>query len=121
MAENMDTVIGKDSTFTGKVEVTSSLRVDGTVKGEIISHETVVIGPTGRVEGDVTAKNSVIAGQVIGNVTAQEKVELQAKALLQGDLKTKGLVIEQGAIFQGACRMKEGEAIPKKEIVDAET
>jgi len=119
MAENMNTVIGKDSTITGKVEVTSSIRVDGNVKGEIISHETVVIGPTGRVEGDVTSKASVIAGQVVGNVNAQEKVELQAKSLLQGDLKTKGLVIEQGAIFQGACWMKEADVVPKKETVEA--
>ena len=115
MAENMNTVIGKDSTLTGKIEVSTSLRVDGKIKGEIVSQETVVIGPTGVVEGDVTSKTCVIAGKVIGNVTAQEKVELQAKALLQGDMKTKGLVIEQGAVFQGSCRMEEDGAVPKKE------
>ncbi len=113
MADNMNTVIGKDCTFSGTVEVTGSLRVDGFVKGEVKSKETVVIGPTGKVEGDVFAKISVVSGQVQGNITAEEKVELQAKAILQGDLKTKSLVIEQGAVFQGACRMKEGESIPK--------
>lgn len=120
MAENMNTVIGKDSNFTGKVEVSSSLRVDGKVKGEIVSQETVVIGPTGVVEGNITSKSCVIAGRVIGNVSAPDKVELQAKSLLQGDLKTKGLVIEQGAVFQGSCTMREGDSASKKESVSAD-
>lgn len=119
MAENMTTVLGKEATITGKLEVTTSLRVDGNVKGEVVAQETLVIGNTGKVEGDVTAKNCVVAGQVLGNVMAQEKVELQAKSLLQGDLKTKSLVIEQGAVFQGACRMKEGEVAPRKAPVEA--
>jgi len=109
MADNMNTVIGKDCTFSGTIEVTGSLRVDGFVKGEVKSKETVVIGPTGKVEGDVIAKNSVVSGEVTGNINAEDKVELQAKAILQGDLKTKSLVIEQGAVFQGACRMKDGD------------
>ena len=117
MAENMNTVIGKDSTFTGTVEVTGSLRIDGCVKGEVNSGDTVVIGPTGRIEGDVISKNSILAGKVIGNIAAEEKVELQAKAVLQGDLKTKSLVIEQGAIFQGSCIMKEERAVAKSEPV----
>ena len=120
MAENMSTVIGKDSIFTGKVEVSNSLRVDGSVKGEIVSKETVVIGPTGRLEGDLTSKCSIIAGQVIGNVTAEDKVELQAKALLQGDLKTRGLVIEQGAVFQGACRMQAENVVSERKPVTVE-
>ncbi len=116
MAENTNTVLGKDSSMTGTIEVTGSLRIDGFVKGEVISKETVVIGPTGKVEGDVKSKLVVISGQVIGNVAAEDKVELQAKSLLQGDLRTKGLVIEQGAVFQGACRMKEDVVVPKKEL-----
>jgi len=115
MAENMNTVIGKDATITGTVEVTGAVRVDGCVKGKVISRESVVVGPTGTIEGDISAKTSVIAGQVTGNVTAEEKVELQAKALLNGDLRTKSLVIEQGAVFEGACRMKDGEPVHKGE------
>ncbi|MFH1893293.1 MAG: polymer-forming cytoskeletal protein [Candidatus Zixiibacteriota bacterium] len=115
MAENMNTVIGKDATITGTVEVTGAVRVDGCVKGKVISRETVVVGPTGNVEGDIVAKISVVAGQVMGNVTADEKVELQAKAVLSGDLKTKSLVIEQGAVFEGACRMKEGDVVHRTE------
>jgi len=115
MAENTSTVLGKDSSLTGTIEVTGSLRIDGVVKGEVISKETVVIGSTGKVEGDIRSKQVVISGQVLGNVAADDKVELQAKSLLQGDLHTKGLVIEQGAVFQGACRMKEDVTAPKKE------
>jgi cytoskeletal protein CcmA (bactofilin family) len=117
MAESMNTLLGKDATLNGSLEVAGSLRVDGFVKGTVISRETVVVGPTGRIEGDITSKVSTIAGQVIGNVIAEERVELQAKAVLQGDLKTKGLVIEQGAVFHGACRMKTEGSVTESEPV----
>jgi cytoskeletal protein CcmA (bactofilin family) len=112
MAENTNTVIGKECSITGKLEVNGPLRVDGNVKGEVVSKETVVVGATGKVEGDIKSKTAVISGQVLGNVYAEDKVELQAKSLLEGDLKTKGLVIEHGAIFQGACRMKADDSVP---------
>jgi len=108
MAESMSTVIGKDAKLTGTIEVAGSLRIDGYIKGKVVSSETVVIGTTGKVEGDVDAKNGTIAGTVTGNVTVTEKVELQTQAVLYGDLKTTALVIEQGATFDGACCMKQG-------------
>jgi len=116
MADNISTVIGKDCVFSGTAEVTGSLRVDGSIKGEIKSKETVVIGSTGVVEGDITAKLAVISGRIVGNVHATEKIELQNKAILQGDLQTKSLVIEEGAVFEGASRMKEGSPQQKKEL-----
>ena len=63
---------------------------------------------TGQVEADIEAQTSIIAGHVIGNVQCTEKIELQAKCEMDGDLKTKSLVIEQGAVFCGACNMKGG-------------
>lgn len=105
MAENLTTVIGKDCTFTGTVEVKGALRVDGRVKGKIISDETVQVGATGEVEADIQAKIVTVAGSVTGNVVTTEKFELQARGKVIGDVKTKGIVIEQGAIFHGSCQM----------------
>jgi len=102
----MDTIIGKDTLITGTVDVKGALRVDGTVKGKIVCSDCVTIGATGLVEADIESATAVIAGHMVGNIATTEKVELQAKCELDGDIKTKSLVIEQGAVFCGACSMK---------------
>ncbi|MCX6830745.1 MAG: polymer-forming cytoskeletal protein [candidate division Zixibacteria bacterium] len=112
MAENLSTIIGKDSAFTGEMEVKGTLRIDGRIKGRIICDETVSIGATGEVEAEIDAKMVIVAGTVVGNIRTSEKIEMQAKAKVLGDVSTKNIVIEQGAIFHGSCQMKgvkEGE------------
>ena len=112
MAENLSTIIAKDSVFTGDLEVKGTLRVDGRIKGRILCDETVSIGATGEVEAEIDAKMVIVAGTVVGNIRTSEKIEMQAKAKVMGDVSTKNIVIEQGAIFHGSCQMKgvkEGE------------
>ena len=104
----MNTIIGKDTVITGTLDIKGALRVDGSVKGKINCSDCVTIGATGTVEADIQANTAIIAGHLIGNVHTTEKVELQAKCELDGDIKTKSLVIEQGAMFCGACNMKGG-------------
>ncbi|MEW5994097.1 MAG: polymer-forming cytoskeletal protein [Candidatus Zixiibacteriota bacterium] len=103
----MNTIVGKDTVITGTVDVKGALRVDGAVKGKIICSDCVTVGSTGLVEAEIEANTAVIAGHMVGNIAAQEKIELQAKCEMEGDLKTKSLVIEQGAVFCGACNMKD--------------
>jgi len=105
--DKLNTVIGKDSSFNGKLEVAGTLRVDGTIKGEINVSDTISVGPTGVVEASVKTKNAVISGTIRGNIHATEKTELQAKSVIYGDIVTKALAIEQGAVFQGHCNMGE--------------
>ena len=106
----MNTIIGKDTVITGTLDIKGALRVDGTVIGKVISSDCVTIGASGTVEAEIESNTAVIAGKLSGNVHATEKIELQAKCEMSGDLKTKSLVIEQGAIFCGACNMKEGQS-----------
>ncbi len=103
----MNTIIGKDTVINGTLDVQGSLRIDGTVKGKIICSDCVTVGATGLVEAEIEAATAIIAGRMNGNVHTNEKIELQAKCEMEGDLKTKSLVIEQGAVFCGACNMKE--------------
>jgi len=103
----MNTIIGKDTVINGTLDIKGALRVDGTVKGKIICSDCVTIGSTGIVEAEIEADTAIIAGRMVGNVVTAEKIELQAKCEMEGDLKTKSLVIEQGAVFCGACNMKE--------------
>jgi cytoskeletal protein CcmA (bactofilin family) len=106
----MNTIIGKDTIFTGTIDVKGAIRVDGTVKGKIICSDTLTIGSGGYVEADIESQMAIVAGKLVGNINAAEKLELQAKSDIEGDIKTKSLVVEQGAIFCGACHMKEGRS-----------
>ena len=104
--DKVNTLIGKDTVFTGTLQVAGTLRVDGVLKGEVSVSDTIAIGPTGEVDANVKTKNAIVSGSVKGNIYATERVELQAKADISGDLTTKSLVIEQGAVFHGNCNMK---------------
>jgi cytoskeletal protein CcmA (bactofilin family) len=104
----MNTIIGKDTTITGTLDVKGAVRVDGSVKGKIICSDCVTVGATGAVEADIQANTAIIAGHLMGNVQTSEKVELQSKCELDGDIKTKSRVIEQGAVSCGSVHMKGG-------------
>ncbi len=121
----MNTIIGKDATFTGTLDVKGSVRVDGVVKGKVICSDTVTVGSGGCVEADIESQTAVIVGKMIGNIHATEKIELQAKSDVEGDIKTKSLVVEQGAVFCGSCSMKEGKSnlgfMPPAETTDQKT
>jgi len=107
--DQMNTILGKDTTFTGTVEVKGGLRIDGVVKGKIISSDEVTIGATGMVEAQIEANSVVVAGRLLGDIVASDRIELQANSDVEGDLRSKSLVIEQGAVFCGGCQMKEGQ------------
>lgn len=103
----MNTIIGKDTTINGTLDIKGALRVDGTIKGKIISSDCVTIGATGLVEAEIEANTAIVAGKMVGNITTTERIELQAKCQMEGDVKTKSLIIEEGAIFCGSCNMKD--------------
>ncbi len=107
MDGKISTIIGKDSTITGTIEVKGPLRIDGRINGKVNCEDTVTIGSGGDIEAEVNCRNASVSGKITGNIIATEKVELQAKAEISGDIKTKSLVIEQGAVFCGSCNMKE--------------
>ena len=72
--------------------------------------ESLVIGKTGVVRGSCKVKNAIIGGQLFGNVTAENKIELQSGSHVEGDIKTKRLVIDEGVFFEGSCSMGDKHA-----------
>ena len=99
------TMIGEGTVFEGKITVPHSIRIDGTFKGQIETSEILTIGNAGIVEADIKAKSAIIGGKIVGNVSVEERVELESNASLIGDLKTRDLVINEGAVFHGNCAM----------------
>lgn len=98
-------ILAQGCKFEGKVTVSGTFRVEGEFKGDIATPEQLIIGKTGVVNGSVTVKNAMIGGQLFGDITAENKIELQSGSHVEGDLKTKRLVIDEGVFFEGNCSM----------------
>jgi cytoskeletal protein CcmA (bactofilin family) len=101
----VNTVIGEGTTLKGDIKVEGSIEIDGDYEGTIDATDTLVVGSSGKVDGDATVANAVIGGHMYGNVFASGKIELRRGSQLLGDIKTRGLVIEDGVVFQGNCQM----------------
>jgi cytoskeletal protein CcmA (bactofilin family) len=103
--------IGKSVIIKGELSGSEDLYLDGEVEGNIDLHNhNLVIGPNGRVRANVHAKDVVIHGKVDGNIVGVEKVELKKSAVLNGDINTQRIVIEDGAFFKGAIDIRKVEA-----------
>lgn len=105
----LSTIMGKGSIFEGKVNVEHSLRVDGKFNGDITTVDTLIVGKDGSVVGNVKSKILIIGGLFDGTAEVKDKIVLEAKSEFHGEMKTSRLVIDEGAIFDGKCSMKEEE------------
>lgn len=112
----LNTIVGKGSKLQGNITVQNSLRIDGNITGNIHSTDTVIVGKEGRVKGEIKAKDVLIAGSVHGQVAAQNKVYLESKSLIEGDIKASRLVVDEGATFDGQCVMKNEKTTTNREI-----
>jgi len=104
------TIISHGVKVEGKVSSNGSIRLDGTIQGDINCQGNVTIGESGEVFGKVNGQSITIGGKVEGIINAKEKLMLEAKANLKGDVFTKILVIEAGARFDGKSNMGESRA-----------
>jgi len=97
--------LDKGVRFEGTLEVAGVFRVDGQVKGNLISSHSLVLGEGGRVEGQIEGNHVVIAGKFDGVIFAKGRVEIQAKGVVTGEIHSPCLIIEAGGIFDGQCHM----------------
>jgi cytoskeletal protein CcmA (bactofilin family) len=95
----------KGSRITGQLAFEGSVRIDGSVEGEIRCHETLTIGEGAEVRARISSRVVIIRGKVEGNVTARDKVELLTPGRLFGNVSTPRLIITEGVVFDGDCSM----------------
>ena len=103
----ISTIIGMNAECGGDFKAEGTIRIDGTVSGNVTVTDTVIVGASGCINGDINAKKVIIGGEVYGNLNVPEKVELTSTARVIGDITTNGLVIDEQAIFQGRCDMNQ--------------
>jgi len=102
---NLNTIIGKGSAFEGDLKVQSTLRVDGKIKGNITTSDSLFVGKDGDINGEVKVRHAIIGGKFKGKLHASGKVVLEANSMFSGELLTSKLVIDEGAVFDGNCSM----------------
>ncbi|HEY2986938.1 MAG TPA: polymer-forming cytoskeletal protein [Candidatus Binatia bacterium] len=102
-------IIDQGCEFEGRFRCVGTLIVNGKFRGEIVSCDTLLLGEAAELEADVQVGTAVISGQVTGNIAARERVELRASARIAGDIATPALVLEEGVVFDGNCRMRSDE------------
>jgi cytoskeletal protein CcmA (bactofilin family) len=103
-ADSVGTIISDDCRFEGDIRLESSIRIDGTHIGDVVTEGDVYIGERGSCVGNLSARNFYIAGSIKGDVVARVRIELSSKAKLRGNATMGNLVMEEGAEFVGSCR-----------------
>ncbi|MCU0821551.1 MAG: polymer-forming cytoskeletal protein [Spirochaetes bacterium] len=110
------TVFGKDTQFFGDLTFKKSLQINGTFDGEIKSGGFLVIGEDAVVKANISAKTVIVKGTIHGNVEATDRLEIQARGRIYGNIRTSKLTIADGVVFEGSCEMiKPFEKNPSKE------
>jgi cytoskeletal protein CcmA (bactofilin family) len=111
----MSGFVGGGTVLSGEAAFKGMLRIDGHLTGRISSEKgTLIVSSGGRVDADIEVATAKINGVVNGDIVASERLELGRSAQVYGNVQTPVLVIEQGAIFEGGCRMKKAETAPQK-------
>jgi cytoskeletal protein CcmA (bactofilin family) len=118
---DLNAFLGEGTTFKGNLTFEGTVRVDGTLTGEIFTKDTLVVGSSAEVQADIHAGSLVVSGTVKGNITAEKKVELHSSARLFGNISTPSLVIAEGVVFEGSCTMGKKPVLEKPKKAAGQT
>ncbi len=103
--ESVISIIGPGMKLVGDCETDGTIRIEGSVEGSVKAGKAVVVGKDGRVKGDITTQDAVISGTVVGSVAADSRLELQATARIDGEIRARRMQLEEGAILNGTVQM----------------
>ena len=101
-------ILGPGAVVKGEIQVNGDFRIDGTLEGTIQCKGKIVVGPTGKIDGEIQCQNADFSGEVKATVKVSELLTLKETARFSGDITTGKLAIEPGAKFSGTCSMDQG-------------
>lgn len=102
---NASNHLGKGTIISGNIESYGNIRIEGEITGDLVTKSKVVLGDSGKVLGKVLAQNAEISGEVKGIIEVSDLLILKPTAIINGDIITNKLVVENGAQFNGSCKM----------------
>ena len=108
--------VGGGTVVTGEDNFKAMMRVDGHLSGRVSSSSgTLIVGANGKVDANIEVAVAVIHGTINGDIIATQRLELGRAAKVNGNIQTPSLIIEQGAVFEGSCKMVQAVDKAKKE------
>jgi cytoskeletal protein CcmA (bactofilin family) len=103
----ISTLLGRDTQIEGALTFKETIRVDGRIKGKLVSAQgTLIIGENAQIEADVQVGVAIIRGKVNGRVEAEQRIEIYAPAQVHGDICAPTVTIDSGVVFNGNCQMQ---------------
>jgi len=105
---DVEAFLGKNTSFEGKITFEGMARLDGKFNGEVYSGDFLFIGEDAEIDAEIRVGTLVLHGKVSGNVSAASKVAIHTMGKLYGNIDTPALVIEEGGLFEGSCKMDRG-------------
>ncbi len=106
------TLISKGCFVTGKIESDVFVRIDGHIKGDLFIGEGLIVGEDGLIDGNISTRDIVVYGTVNGTVKA-ESIEIKSSGKIFGEIQTKALQVERGAVYTGMISMSEEATVEK--------
>jgi cytoskeletal protein CcmA (bactofilin family) len=105
--DQINAFLGKDTEFEGKFTFKGFVRIDGRFTGEIFSEGTLSVGETAIIRSDIHVSHIIISGEIRGNIIADNRIEIHAPGKVFGNIQAPAVIIEEGVIFEGNCRMQK--------------
>src|SRR5437870_4826610 len=107
-ARDFTTLVNEGTDIEGKVTFTGTVLLNGRMRGEIVSNDVLVVGERGVVNASIQASIVEISGEVVGNISATDRIELRPNCRVFGDIDAPVVIIDEGALLEGQCRMTKG-------------
>jgi cytoskeletal protein CcmA (bactofilin family) len=109
--ETYDIMVGPHTTIDGNISSEGSVRIEGIINGSIDSKGNIIVGPKANITGNVTCLSIEISGSVKGNISARGNTQVFATGSLIGDIDVISFNIEEGAVFDGNCKISKKQPI----------
>ena len=117
-ADEIVSHIGEGAELSGDLIFANGVRINGVIKGKVRAEAILEIGPSGRLEAEVSVRKISIRGEFHGIIHASDRVEIHKEGKVFGEIFSPCLIIESGAVFEGRCNMSDSiKAIKREEVL----
>jgi len=114
--DEINAFLGKDTEFEGKLSFKGAVRIDGHFTGEIFTEGTLIVGESAIIRSDIHVSHIIISGEIRGNIIADNRIEIHAPGKVFGNIQSPAVIIEEGVIFEGNCRMQKIDKDQEKKL-----
>lgn len=118
----ISSIVGADMVVEGNIRARETVRIEGSITGNVETEGALIISATGKVKGNIKGSGVVVGGVLEGDLSSTGKTEVISTGKVIGNMRTKSLIVDENAVFQGQCIMNTDEvfALPESEVMQLE-